>query len=206
MTPLKKKLDEFGSFLSKVWDHDIWQAFEINKAHFVVWLLLNLWIEGGGEGGRFPVWVFRTILQWITVYQLNVSWSTIDGDLHQVIAVVCILVWVVNIGHFRDPAHGGILRGAIHYFKVSSLCSICLNNIFSIGAIVVAFMLNNPDKCWNSSVRHLVEGREVVVLDLKRNHFIIADSSGTGGCSYSWRTSCSCDHVRFRFKCSVITF
>lgn len=58
----------------------------------------------------------------------------IDEDLHQVIAVVCILVWVVNIGHFRDPAHGGILRGAIHYFKVSSICSIFLNNIFSIGA------------------------------------------------------------------------
>ena len=38
--------------------------------------------------------------------------------IYQVIAVVCVLVWVVNIGHFRDPAHGGILRGAIYYFKV----------------------------------------------------------------------------------------
>lgn len=36
----------------------------------------------------------------------------------QVIAGICVLVWVVNIGHFRDPQHGGILRGAIHYFKV----------------------------------------------------------------------------------------
>jgi hypothetical protein len=46
----------------------------------------------------------------------------VDVELvHQVIAVVCVLVWVVNIGHFRDPAHGGILRGAIYYFKVPHL-------------------------------------------------------------------------------------
>ncbi|KAM7516976.1 hypothetical protein LguiA_006559 [Lonicera macranthoides] len=37
--------------------------------------------------------------------------------LAKVIAGICVLVWIVNIGHFRDPAHGGFLRGAIHYFK-----------------------------------------------------------------------------------------
>lgn len=39
--------------------------------------------------------------------------------LAKVIAGICVLVWVVNIGHFRDPAHGGFFRGAIHYFKIA---------------------------------------------------------------------------------------
>ncbi|KAL8487705.1 hypothetical protein ACS0TY_023694 [Phlomoides rotata] len=39
--------------------------------------------------------------------------------LAKVIAGICILVWIVNIGHFRDPAHGGFFQGAIHYFKIA---------------------------------------------------------------------------------------
>ncbi|KMT03866.1 hypothetical protein BVRB_8g188370 [Beta vulgaris subsp. vulgaris] len=39
--------------------------------------------------------------------------------LAKVIAGICVLVWVVNIGHFRDPSHGGFLQGAIHYFKIA---------------------------------------------------------------------------------------
>ncbi|KAG0448241.1 hypothetical protein HPP92_027954 [Vanilla planifolia] len=39
--------------------------------------------------------------------------------LAKVIAGICVLVWIVNIGHFQDPSHGGFIRGAIHYFKVA---------------------------------------------------------------------------------------
>lgn len=49
MTPLKKKLDEFGTFLSKA------------------------------------------------------------------IAVICVLVWVINIGHFNDPIHGGWVSCALQH-------------------------------------------------------------------------------------------
>ncbi|PRW20976.1 calcium-transporting ATPase endoplasmic reticulum-type isoform A [Chlorella sorokiniana] len=39
--------------------------------------------------------------------------------LSKVIAVICILVWVVNLPHFADPIHGSWVAGALYYFKIA---------------------------------------------------------------------------------------
>ena len=37
----------------------------------------------------------------------------------QVISVICILVWAINIRHFWDPSHHGWMQGAVYYFKIA---------------------------------------------------------------------------------------
>lgn len=42
------------------------------------------------------------------------------GDmLAKVITGICILVWLINIKHFNDPAHGTWAKGAIYYLKIA---------------------------------------------------------------------------------------
>ena len=35
------------------------------------------------------------------------------------IAVICVVIWVMNIRNFNDPAHGGFVMGCLYYFKVA---------------------------------------------------------------------------------------
>lgn len=39
--------------------------------------------------------------------------------LSKSIAIICILVWVVNLPHFSDPLHGSWFGGALYYFKIA---------------------------------------------------------------------------------------
>ena len=50
---------------------------------------------------------------------LKIQLDEFGDELAKVITVVCILVWAINVRHFNDPSHGGLLKGMIYYFKIA---------------------------------------------------------------------------------------
>lgn len=59
-------------------------------------------------------------MDWISSHSCaSISYFLVKKIL-QVISIICVAVWAINIGHFNDPAHGGSwIKGAIYYFKIA---------------------------------------------------------------------------------------